>query len=112
MTQYFRHIPHALSLLILTVLAAPAPAGLPVADGAADAKQDFEQGVMMLLGGRDMPAATYDLGGGLMLEVATDACALGPDPDGYIADYNAAMKRLIKTKYGTDVDEVMLRAEP
>ena len=83
-----------------------------VADGAADARKDFAEGVLVLLGGRDTPPATYAIGDGELLEVVTDACALGPDPEGYIADYNRAMKALILETYGTDVDDLILRSSP
>jgi len=100
-------------LLALGMLAGAAVADEPlVADGAADARKDFAEGVLVLLGGRDMPPAAYDIGNGELLEVVTDACALGPDPEGYIAAYNAMMKTLIRETYGTDVDELILRATP
>jgi hypothetical protein len=44
--------------------------------------------------------------------VATDYCALGPDPEGYKAAYNLAMKQRIREVYGVDVDEVLLEASP
>lgn len=85
---------------------------MPVADGAADARRDFADGVLMLLGGEGLEAGTLDLGTGLQLEIATDACALGPDPTQYIADYNRAMKERIRAVHGVDVDDVILRAAP
>jgi len=81
-----------------------------VADGAADARKDFAEGMLVLLGGRDMPGAVFDLPDGEVLEVVTDACALGPDPEGYMADYNAMMKQLIGEAYGIDVDALLLSA--
>jgi hypothetical protein len=83
-----------------------------IADGAADARHDFADGVLMLLGGEGLEAGTLDLGQGLQLEIATDACALGPDPAQYIADYNRGMKDRIRVVHGVDVDEVLLRAAP
>ena len=53
-----------------------------------------------------------DLGNGLELEIATDACALGPDPAGYIADYNREMKARVRSVYGIDVDDALLKAAP
>jgi len=89
-----------------------APSGLPIADGAADARQDFADGVLMLLGGEGLEPGTLELGEGLELEIVTDACSLGPDPAGYTADYNQAMKASIRAAHGIDVDEVLLRAAP
>lgn len=105
-------------LLFLTAAAgvAPAVAGQPgtppVADGSADARQDFADGILILLGGNGVGPARLDLGEGRILEVATDYCALGPDPEGYKAAYNLAMKQRIREVYGVDVDEVLLEASP
>ena len=92
--------------------ASPRPPALPPADGAADARKDFDAGIHILLGGEGVEPGMLDLGGGLTLEIATDACALGPDPAGYIADYNISMKRRILEVYGVDVDNALLRAAP
>ena len=37
---------------------------------------------------------------------------LGPDPAGYISDYNTAMKQRIRDVYGVDVDEALLNITP
>lgn len=97
--------------LLLAAVAGAANAP-PVADGAADARQDFADGMLILLGGQGLGPARLDLGQGRVLEVATDYCALGPDPEGYKADYNRAMKQRIREAYGVDVDEVLLEASP
>lgn len=83
-----------------------------VADGAADARQDFANGVLILLGGEGIEPGVLDLGNGREIEIATDACALGPDPAGYIADYNREMKARVRAAYGVDVDELLLQAAP
>ena len=83
-----------------------------VADGAADARQDFADGILILIGGEGVEAGMLDLGNGLSVEIATDACALGPDPAGYISDYNTAMKQRIREVYGVDVDEALLNITP
>ena len=89
--------------------AEPAPLA---ADGAADARQDFADGILILLGGEGVEPGVLDLGNGLELEIATDACALGPDPAGYIADYNREMKARVRSVYGIDVDDALLKAAP
>lgn len=98
-------------LLALLLAIGPAAVGeVLVADGAADARKDFAEGMLVLLGGRELPSASYDLPDGEVLEVVTDACALGPDPEGYMSDYNAMMKQLVGEAYGIDVDEFLLSA--
>lgn len=97
--------------LAMPVVAANDAVGM-VADGAADARQDFADGVLILLGGEGIEPGVLDLGNGLELEIATDACALGPDPAGYIANYNREMKARVRAKYGIDVDEALLKAAP
>ena len=97
---------------VLAPAVAGEPGTAPVADGAADARQDFADGILILLGGNGVGPARLDLGQGEVLEVATDYCALGPDPEGYKAAYNLVMKQRIREVYGIDVDEVLLEASP
>lgn len=107
-----------LGCLLSLVLANPAtaasqrPKPLPVPSGADEAYEDFDKGIRILLGGEGVDAGYLDLGNGLILEIATDACALGPDPAGYISDYNTAMKQRILEVYGVDVDLALLNAAP
>ena len=116
---------HPAHLLLVCVLALPLitagcatstsqpSTGAPlVADGAADARQDFADGILILLGGEGVEAGMLDLGNGLSVEIATDACALGPDPAGYMSDYNTAMKQRIREVYGVDVDAALLDITP
>lgn len=88
------------------------PKPLPVPSGADEAYEDFDKGIRILIGGEGVEPGYLDLGNGLMLEIATDACALGPDPAGYISDYNTAMKQRILEVYGVDVDMALLNAAP
>lgn len=100
------------ALFVSVPVAGGAESAPMVADGAADARQDFADGVLILLGGEGIEPGILDLGNGLELEIATDACALGPDPAGYIADYNREMKARMRAAYGIDVDEILLQAAP
>ena len=74
------------------------------AEGAADARTDFDHGVLMLLGEEGMSAGAHDIGGGLSLEIVPHACAPDLDPAAYMAAYNGTMRQRILEVHGIDLD--------
>lgn len=74
------------------------------AEGAADARVDFDHGVMMLLGEQDMTAGSHSIGEGLSIEIVPHACAPHLDPAAYMDAYNNVMKSRIRERHGVDID--------
>lgn len=74
------------------------------AEGAADARVDFDHGVMMLLGEQGMTAGSHTIGEGLSIEIVPHACAPHLDPAAYMDAYNDVMKSRIRERHGVDID--------
>ena len=91
-------------LVVFAPVMADAVAERSRAEGAADARTDFDHGVLMLLGEEGMTAGAHDIGGGLWVEIVPHACAPDLDPAVYMAAYNGTMKQLILDVHGIDVD--------
>jgi hypothetical protein len=91
-------------LVVFTPVMADAVAERSRAEGAADARTDFDHGVLMLLGEEGMSAGAHDIGDGLVLEIVPHACAPDLDPAAYMAAYNGTMKQRILQVHGIDLD--------